>query len=212
MYAVSLALCNTAIMTVHNQYPDIELVSPAYFCNRGTYHEYPVKRMDNNTIMKISFRFDIDQDESSGILMYEAQRKGNTRFGHQSNVDPIYAKVIEEALKVMRLLVTWKVKRSWGPKVNIMLVEYDNGFALNEDKLAQLYEKANDIPSGCNLYGCAWLMCDNTTLDVTNEEVEKPDFESKITISEGFVNRHTIRSRWIDSERQVPSDMIIYFY
>jgi hypothetical protein len=198
-------------MTVHDQHPDIELASPVYFCNCGTYYEYPVKRTNADTIMEIDFRFDLAQDESSGILVYEVRRKSDIRSDHQSSIDTLYAKVTEEALKMIRLLVTWKVKHSWEPKVKIMLVECDDKLVLNEDKLAQLCNRVNDIYSVCHPCESTWLICDNTTLRATHKIVRKQGFESKISIFKGFKGLNNIRSRWIDSERQVLSEMIVDF-
>jgi hypothetical protein len=199
MCAVSLTLYKTVVMAVHNRHPDINLVSPIYFCNRGIYNGYSVERMNIGAMMKIGFSFGLDQDEFGGILMYEVQRKRNTVSDHQSSIDTIYAKVIEEALKRMQLLVAWKIKHFEEPKVNIMLVEYDNELVLREDKLAQLYERVNDIPFGHN--PSRWLMYDNTALRVTYEVMRKTGLELKITVSQGVRNLDTIRLMHINSER-----------
>jgi hypothetical protein len=45
---ISLTPYETMVMTVYNQCPDIELASPSYFCNHGTYYEHPVER--TNTV------------------------------------------------------------------------------------------------------------------------------------------------------------------
>jgi hypothetical protein len=209
MCIVSLNPQKTMTMTIHNQYPDIELVSPVYFCNRGKRYKYRVKRVHDNTVTKIGFRFDLDQDEYGGILMYTIRRKSNTRSDHQSSIDPIYAKVIEEASKMTRLLIIWKNKHL-GPKVNITLVECDNKFSLNEDKLVRLYENVNDIPSDYN--PSSWLVCNNTALRATHEVVRKMGLETKITISQELRNWGLTKPMWIDPERQVLLEMIIYFY
>jgi hypothetical protein len=41
----------------------------------------------------------------------------------------MYAKAIEEVLKMMWLLVIWKIKRPGVLKVEILLMEYDNDSA-----------------------------------------------------------------------------------
>jgi hypothetical protein len=211
MHTVSLTLHKIMNVTVYNQYLDIELASPVYFCNRGTYYECSVERTDVGTIMKISFRLDLDQDEPGGILMYAVQRKGNAGSDHQSSIDTVYAKVIEEASKMMRLLITWKIKHLEEPKVNVILVEYDNKFVLNEDKLARLYGKVDDIFSQCsNLSRRTWSMCDNTVL-IPNVTMQKEGFESKMTISQGIRNTDTIRPMRIDPKRQVPSEVVIHY-
>jgi hypothetical protein len=95
----SLVLYETMDVTIHNLYSDIELTSPVCFCDNGTYDEYPVDEMDNGTMMKIGFRFDLAQSESGGILMYEVQRKGDTKSDHQLSIDIISTKAVEDASK-----------------------------------------------------------------------------------------------------------------
>jgi hypothetical protein len=199
MRTTSITLHKTMTMTVHNQYPDIELVSPVYFCNRGTYYEYTVERADGGAAMKTGFRFDPNQDESGGVLMYKVQRKSNTISDHQTSINAIYAKVVEEVSFLMRLLVTWKIKRSGEPKVHIMLIEYGSETALSEDKLAQLYDKVDDIPSVHN--PSVWLICNNTALAAKYEVADEKDLELKITISRGVKNKDTMNPMWIDPER-----------
>jgi hypothetical protein len=195
-------------VTVHNKYSDIELVSPVYFCSGGTYYEYPIEETNKGVIMKLDFRFDPNQDESGGILMYEIRRKGNIRFDHRSDIDTMYVKAIEYASKMMRLLVTWKMKHLEEPKVNVILIEYDNELVLNEDKLAQLYENVNVI--SCDSY--TWSMYSNMALKTKCEAVWRTGLELKIEISKGFRYEDNIRPMWIDAERQVQLKMVIYFY
>jgi hypothetical protein len=203
MRTISLTLYKTMIMTIHNQYPDIKLASQAYFCSRAKRYEYLVNRTDTGTIMKIGFRFELDQDEFGGILMYKMQRKGNTKSGHQSSTD---IKVIEEALKMMQLLVTWKVKHLEEPKVNIVLAKHDSDLVLNEDKLAQLYDKINDMPSKeyswfleyDDIFESTWLVCDNTVMETRYGVNYEEGLELKINISEGVRNLNIIKPMWID--------------
>jgi hypothetical protein len=190
-------------LTVHNQNAAIELVSPLYFYNCGTYYKYPIKITYAGPTMTTGFRFDPDQDEPGGILMYEV-RRSYARSSYQSRIDIIYARAIEEASKMMRLLVAWKIERSGEPKVDVMLVEYNNESVLNEDKLAQLYNKIDSMPSGHN--PSEWLMYDNITLEAAYAVTEKKGLELKITASRGL--RGAIKSMWIDSERQVLSLMM----
>jgi hypothetical protein len=187
------------MMTISNRHSDIELVSPVYFCAGGTHYAYPVEQKDKGVAMKFDFRFDPDQDESGGILMYEIQRKENAKSNQPS-------KIIEEAPKTIRLLVIWKTKHLKEPKLSVILVEYDNKLVLNENKLAQLYEKFNDIPA--NYYRNTWLMWDNITLDESRKLLWHTSFELEIIISKGFRGSDIIRPMWIDSERQVLSLII----
>jgi hypothetical protein len=136
------------------------------------------------------------------------EKKESIKPDYQSIINIIPVKAIEEASKMMQLLVTWKINRSECSKVDIMLVEYDDKLALSEDKLAQLCEKVNGIPS--NYYIITWLMCDNTVLAGTYEVMSEEGLELKITISEGTENEYTMRPMWIDSTRQVLLEVVIY--
>jgi hypothetical protein len=212
---VSLTLHRVIAIAVHNEYPDIELVSPVYFCVDGTYYEYPVERTDKGVMMKFDFRFNPDQDKSGGILMYEIRRKNNEISDRQSSTDTMYAKVIEEASKMMRFLVIWKIKHVAEHKESIMLVEHDSELVLNEDKLAQLYENINEIPY--DYYRYTWSMCNNMVLAIKCEESWRTSFELEITIFKKL--RYQVATRpmrddserkpmWIDSGRQVSSLII----
>jgi hypothetical protein len=203
MYTVSLTLD----ITVHNRYWDIELTSSVYFCNCGTYYEHPIKITYVGAIMKISFGFNPNQDESGGILMYKVQRKENTASDQPFNIDTI-TEMNEETSEMTQLLITWKIKHPGKPRANIMLVEYNEPI-LNEDKLVQLYNGMNDIFSGYSPSGCTWLMRDGTTL-VTTYEVKGTGLE--IIISRGSESVYTMKPMWINPKRQVSffSSNILY--
>jgi hypothetical protein len=217
MCTASFTLHDTMNVTVHNQYSDIELVSLVYFCKCETYNEYSIERMSTDSIMKIGFRFDLEQDEPGGILMYEVQR--DTKSDRQSSIDPISAKVIKDTSKMIRLLVAWRFERPWTIRARIALTEHDNELVLNEDKLAQLYDKIYDIPSEVynlffrydGIYKSTWLICNNTVLKEADEVIFEKGIELKITISEGVEDKYTVKPLWIDSTRQVLSLMVIYF-
>jgi hypothetical protein len=194
---VSLILHRTLDVTVDNQYSDIELISPVYFCNCGTYYEYPVERTDVGVIMKTGFRFGLGK-LSGGILMYEIRRKGNIRSNHQSDIDTMHAKVIEDASKMIRFLVIWKIECYKEPKVNVILVENDSELVLNEDKLAQLCDKVNNIPS--SYYSSTWLTYD-TMFVIRHVVMQKEGIELEITISKEPLSLSIMRPMWIESER-----------
>jgi hypothetical protein len=192
---VSFTFPETMVMTIHNLCRDIKLVSPVRFCNRGRYYKYSVKRTNTGIMLKTGFRFALNQDVLTGILMYKMKMKRNTRSNRRSNID----KAIEEESGMMRLLVTWKIEHFGQLKVNVMPVEYDDELVLNEDKSAQLYEKVNDIPT--NYYRNTWLMHDNTVLAVAHEAMWKNDLELNIAVSKGVKDEHTSQPMWIDPKR-----------
>jgi hypothetical protein len=210
MCTASLTLRATMDITVHNQHPDIELVSSVCFCGGGTYNEYPAKRVNTGTMMKIGFRFGLGK-LSGGILMYEVQRKGDAESDHQSSTDITSVEAVEDTSKTMLLLVVWKIEGSRKPKTYIILVEHDNGLVLDEDKLAQLHGTINDqLFIRYKISKSTWLVCDNTILEATYETVQKESFKLKITISKGAKDKYTNLALWIDPERQVLFLMIIY--
>jgi hypothetical protein len=200
MCTVSLTLRKVMDVVVHNQYSDIGLTSPVYFCNHGKYYEYPVERTNGGVMMKIGFRFDFDK-LSGGILMYEVQRKGNIRSDHQSSTDTTSTETGKDT-SMMRLLVTLKAESFEEPRVHIILAEHDNVLALNEDKLIQLCDKVSDQFSRYyNASRYTWLICDDKVLKATYALVNGKDLELKINISESVKNKDTMKPIWIDSER-----------
>jgi hypothetical protein len=194
----SLTIHRTIDVTVHNQCPNIELISPVYFYNCGAHYEHPVERIYYSAILKTTFSLDLDQDEPGGILMYKMQRKRNTWSNYRSSIDLICAEDISE---MMRLLVIWKIRRSEEPKVNIVLVENGDELVLNEDELAQLYDKVDNI--FFNYYSRRWLTCNNKVLETTYRVVHEEGLELRITISQGVKYWNAIKSMWINSKRQV---------
>jgi hypothetical protein len=197
------------IMTVFNQYLDIKLASPVYFCNNGTYNEYPIERTDNNVMMKIGFRFGLDK-LSGGILMYKVQRKRDTRSNYQSSTNTTSTETVEDTLKMMRLLMVWRIERSWKFRVRIVLVEHGDELILDEDKLAQLYIKFdNQLSRNYDSFQSTWLVCDNIILMTAYEVVQEEGIGLKITISKG-AKKYAMKPIWIDPERQVLYLMVLY--
>jgi hypothetical protein len=188
---------------VHNRYSDVELVSPVYFCNHGTYNEYPVERTDIGAMMKIGFSFGLDK-LPGGILMYEVRRKGNTESDYQFNIDTTFAETVRDTSKMIRLLVVWKIKHFDEPRVHIVLVEHDIELEWNEDKLAKLYDKVNEQSSRhYNPSRYTWLVSDNIVLKTTYEVAQREGLELKIAISKGIKDWSTRPALWIDPERRV---------
>jgi hypothetical protein len=211
MYIISLTLQRTVDVTVRNSHSFVELVSPVYFCNHGTCYEYPVERTDHDAITKISFRFDFNQHESGGILMYKAQRKVDAGSDHQSSID----KVIEDTLNMMQLLVIWKTKDLEEPQVIITLLEHDNEHVLDEDKLAQLYNKMIDIPfiycyshphqPTINFYSLITLVCIHRILYVAYKTEWKGILKLEMKVfgndyTTGY-NEYAMKPMWMDPKR-----------
>jgi hypothetical protein len=157
--------------------------------------------MNASTMVKISLSFSLDKLHS-GILIYELQRKGNEASSRQSSANTTSTEVIENTSKMMRLLVTWKIDRSWESRVHIVLVEHNSELVLNEDKLAQLYDRVNDqISRRYNTSKSTWLVYDNAVLEVTYKAIQKEDFGLKVDIFKGAKDEYTKSALWIDPER-----------
>jgi hypothetical protein len=139
--------------------------------------------------------------------MYEVRKKGKTRSDHQSSIDATSTASAGDALKIMRLLVTWKIECSGKPSAHVALIEHDDNLVLNEDTLAHLYDKVNDILLH-NPLECTSLMCYDAALAITRKVVRKTGLELKITVSQGIKDKYTMKPIWIDSKRQVSSLMI----
>jgi hypothetical protein len=218
MCVVSLTLHMPMDVTVYNQCSGIELTSPICFYDAKTYNGYCIERMGDGAVMKISFRFGLLDKFPGGALIYEVQRKGNTESDHQSSTDTVSTTSVEDTSKVMRFLVTWEIKSPGRSRTRMLLIEHDNALILNEAKLAQLYNKVNDIPSGVynwilkydGIYKSTWLMYDNTVLEATDEIIYEKGLELKINLSEGVKDKHAGSAFWIDSTRQVLSLTAIY--
>jgi hypothetical protein len=204
----SLTLYKTMDVTIHNQHSDIELVSPVYFCDGGTYNEYPAERMDASTVMRIGFRLGLDK-LPGGILMYALQKKGSVGSDHQSSTSTTSIEAIENASNMMSLLVAWKIEDSEKPIVHIVLTVHENELILDEDKLSQLYNKIDCQLSRCYAISkSTWLVFDNTVLETTYEIVQKESIGLKIAIFEGVKDVYAKSAFWIDPERQALSMMI----
>jgi hypothetical protein len=216
---VSLTLHMPMDVTVHNQHSGIELTSPIGFCDGRIYKEYSVERMGGGAVLKISTRFGLLDKFPGGILMCEVQKKENTGSDHQSSTNTTSSKTVEGTSKIMRLLVIWEVNLSGRSRTCTILVEHDNDLILNENKLAQLYNKVNNIPFKAynwilkydDIYKWVWLISDNTVLEATDDIIYEKGCELKITISEGVEDENAASAFWIDSTRQVPSLIVIYF-
>jgi hypothetical protein len=190
-------------MIVRNQYSDIELVSPVYFCNRGSYNEYTVERTGIGAVIKIGFSFGLDK-LPGGILMYGVQRKGNIESDHQFSTDATSIEAVEDTSKITRLLVAWKIEHFGEPKVYIVLVEHDSELEWNEDKQAKLYDKVNEqFTRRCNPSRYTWLVSDNIVLETTYKLAQKEALELETTISKGIKDCSARPALRIDTERRV---------
>jgi hypothetical protein len=199
MCIVSLTLHGVMDVTVRNQYSDIELVSPVYFCNHGSYNEYPIERTDIGAMMKIGFSFGLDK-LPGGILMYKVQRKRGVMSDRQPKADATPTEVVEDTSKTMRLLVVWEIEHFRDLRVYIVLVEHDNELEWDEDRLSELHQKRwHSLNAWIDSTRNNWLLDDGAVLETTIK-VMNGGHRWDIFISEGS-NDNVRRPLWIDVER-----------
>jgi hypothetical protein len=197
----SLIPRGTMDVTVNNHYSDFEISKPLYFCERRAHDGRPIERIGTGNMTKIGFRFGSER-LPSGILIYELRRKGNVEPDYRLDVGIISLEPIEDISRIMQLLVIWKFDPSEEVTIHVMLVEHSNELTLNEDKLEQLYNKIdNQLPKHSDSRKRTWLVTASEVLAVTYKVIHEEDFKLKIDISEGVVDKDTIKPIWIDPYR-----------
>jgi hypothetical protein len=58
-------------ITIHNQYPSLELTSPVYFSTGTTCHASPSQKTDIGATVDISFGIDPKQEDFKCALLYK---------------------------------------------------------------------------------------------------------------------------------------------
>jgi hypothetical protein len=169
-------------LTIHNQFPGIELVSPIYASDSATCYPFPDQRIDVDSIMQTGFNIDLTQDGSTCALMYKLQRK-NTEQPND-------------------ILITWKVSSSKEFLITSYLIEHDESHILDSDRLMIVAKRSRTFNIQHSPIEDTWLIYDNrvlmTSLNVTHEE---ECYKLEITVSETSVKDDTQRPRYIDLDR-----------
>jgi hypothetical protein len=182
-------------LTIHNQFPGIELVSPIYASDSATCYPFPDQRIDVDSIMQTGFNIDLTQDGSTCALMYKLQRK-NTE---QPNDNIISS---EDEITCTQLLITWKVSSSKEFLITSYLIEHDESHILDSDRLMIVAKRSRTFNIQHSPIEDTWLIYDNrvlmTSLNVTHEE---ECYKLEITVSETSVKDDTQRPRYIDLDR-----------
>jgi hypothetical protein len=176
IYTVSLKLQSPVDMTINNQHTNIKLASPIYFTKDTTCHIQFPQQVDSNSMVKVKFRTDMDQDTFGGVLLYHLQRKEN----------------INAQLFVV-----------WGHKYNKIysyawLIEHESALAWNEDRLKRLYDVYDDQLNREIFIMKEWLLDDNTKLKT---KCELSSIGLEIIISEEKNLLSPTKPLWIDPNR-----------
>jgi hypothetical protein len=195
-YIVSFGLQFPPRVTIHNQYPNIELVSPVYFGNALVYPKLSDRQIRIGARMKTYFEINVTQNNFEGALLYELQKYPD----NQCNLDASTTKISKNEAVHVHMLVAWKVKDS-KPSIYVALVKRTKAFAWDEDKLKKLYDKNLDrLKEGRNTISNTWLMDDNETLKTTSSVNGFNEyFELSISISE--CEKEKEEQDWMGFER-----------
>jgi hypothetical protein len=176
-------------ITIHNQYPGLELASPVCFSNGTTHHVSPNRQVDIDTAMKASFGMDSEQKDFKGALLYKLQRKYADRDDSCPNDSARSVKDIETN---MYLLVTWDIE-SHNHEFCVCLIECPANITWDEDKLWILYKEYDY--QFCKYYQSGiitWLMYDGAVIETRFNIKYGPDYKLDINISEG-TNKYDAR-------------------
>jgi hypothetical protein len=169
-------------ITVHNQYPSLELTSPVYFSTNTTNCVPPSRQTDTDSIMKTSFRIDYKQKDLKCVSLYKLQRKHATKIDNQHDSSTIS---IENTTTNMYLLVAW-VADDYDHKFHVCLLECTDDFAWDEDKLWSLYEECNDQFHMDDISKIIiWSIHGNAIMKTKLEVSYGSEYELDIVISEG---------------------------
>jgi hypothetical protein len=193
-------------ITIHNQYPGLELTSPIYFSTSTTYCISPCQQTDTSNTIEASFRIDSKQHYFKGALLYKLQRKHATKIDNQPDNSTASN---EDTVISTYLLVVWNIV-CYDHKICVYLVECTNNFAWDEDKLWALYEEYNDRFYVNHKYDIiTWSTNDYAMIKTGFDIKYGSDYKLDIAISEGIENDDTRRPIQIDPERSVLSLLML---
>jgi hypothetical protein len=182
-------------MMIHHQFPGVELISPVCAGNGIACYLSPDQCVDVDSTIQADFNIDTDQKETIGALMYKLQRKSID----QSDEVAISS---EEEVTCIQFVIIWKVNSSKEFCVASFLIEHDNSYVWNEDRLLELAKrcKLSNVRDGSIKY--TWLIHGNTVVRmILNVAREKECCKLETIISEGSINENTLSPRYIDLDR-----------
>jgi hypothetical protein len=180
-------MCNISLdkalnITIHNQYSDLELISPVYFSDGTTYCVSPDQKAGTGNIMETSFGIDSKQKDLKCVLLYKLQRKRAAKTDNQSDNNAVF---IENTVTNMYLLVAW-VAKNYKHKFCAYLMEFTDDFTWDEDKLWALYREYNDqFHMDYRPRIITWSMHNNAVMKMRFDITYGSDYKLDIVISEG---------------------------
>jgi hypothetical protein len=184
-------------IAIYSQYSGLELTSPVYF-STGACHVSLSQKTNAVNALEVSSGIDSDQKDLKGALLYKLQIKHANRADNQFDNSITPNKNIEKSI---HLFVFWNVG-DHDYEFRVCLIEFDNEFTWNEDKLRKLYDKNRDQLKKYNgIISSTWITGNNMILKTSSRiNYLEENSELNITISEEK-DDYAIRPFYIDLER-----------
>jgi hypothetical protein len=195
IYIISRALQliqSTMNVTINNQCSNIELKSPVYSIKDAIYHGHLPQQVDSKSKMTANFKIGVHRSTLSGILLYHLQRKEDNESSNRFNK---YTPTSIQLLVIWELRIDRLYSHAW-------LIEYEDAFIWNEDKLKRLYGVYDNRCNSDIIFSTRrWLLDDNAKLQIVCETLYKGDFEMNIVISEEKGQLPSQKPLWVDPDR-----------
>jgi hypothetical protein len=191
IHAISVEHQPTMKVNIHNQCSGFKLLYPRYFSSGADWYECSGRRIDVGSMM--SSDFEPLLTTFGGVLTYMLQKED------VSSSD-------QPELSYIRLFVVWKSEGYRNFRAFVRLIEYDEKFCWNIDRLKECYQRyTSQLSTYAGPVRDTWLVHGVTVL-ITGLELDftQRDGVLNITISEGSENEHARRPERIDPERCVP--------
>jgi hypothetical protein len=186
-------------ITIHNQYPNLELMSPVYCSNGATCHVSPSQKTTVGTTIEASFVTYSKQDYFKGALLYKLQRKYATRTDNQPNNSTASI----DTTASMYFLMVWDVK-DCNHKFCACLIELTDDFTWDEDRLWALYKEYNyEFYENYKSNIITWLMHGGVVMKTRFDVTYGSDYKLDIVISEGTGKYNMLKPTKIDPKRLV---------
>jgi hypothetical protein len=169
-------------ITIHNQYPNLELTSPVYYSNGTTCHVSHSQQVDTGNIMKASFGIGFRQKYFKSVLLCRLQIRYASRAGNQLNSS--IASINDTATNVYLLVVL--DAGNYDQIFYTYLIECADDFSWDEDKLWMLHRKYNFRV--CKNYKSniiTWLMHGSVVMKIRRDVTYGSDYKLNVFITEG---------------------------
>jgi hypothetical protein len=169
-------------ITIHNQYPDLDLTSPVYFSNGTTCCVSPSHQIGIGTITEASFGIDFHQKDFKCVFLYKLQRKHTTKTDNQPNNSTTS---IKDRSTNIHILIVWDFKDNYH-RFCAYLIEFTDDLTWDEDKLWALYEEYNkQFYMNYEPRIITWSVYDNAMMEMKLKVSYGTDYKLDIVLSRG---------------------------